>query len=71
MPVSKLPSTHTKPQLFLLLQTVDAPALAVMVPLLLKGLRESTPVQRRCCVIITNMTKLVNSPVEAAAFLPK
>jgi len=57
------PPTHT--------QTVDAAALAVMVPLLLKGLRESTPIQRRCCVIITNMTKLVNSPVDAVNFLPK
>jgi hypothetical protein len=42
-----------------------------MVPLLLKGLRESTPIQRRCCMIITNMTKLVSSPVDATNFLPK
>ena len=54
-----------------LLQTVEAPALAVMVPLLLKGLRESTQIQRRCCLIITNMTKLVNSPLDAINFLPK
>jgi hypothetical protein len=42
-----------------------------MVPLLLKGLRESTQIQRRCCMIITNMTKLVNSAVDALNFLPK
>lgn len=52
-------------------QTVESPALAVMVPLLLKGLKESTPIQRKSCVIITNMSKLVNSPVDAVNFLPK
>lgn len=45
--------------------------MAVMVPLLVKGLRESTAIQRKSCVIITNMSKLVNSPVEAMNFLPK
>jgi hypothetical protein len=54
-----------------LMQAVEAPALAVMVPLLLKGLREATAIQRKCCVIITNMSKLVNSPVDAVNFLPK
>jgi elongation factor 3 len=53
------------------LQAVEAPALAVMVPLLVKGLRESTAIQRKSCVIITNMSKLVNSPVDAINFLPK
>ena len=41
-----------------------------MVPLLIRGLRESTPIQRKACVIITNMAKLVNSPADAAHFLP-
>jgi hypothetical protein len=69
--------THTPPPSFLTpppctcLQAVEAPALAVMVPLLVKGLRESTAIQRKSCVIITNMSKLVNSPVEAMNFLPK
>lgn len=54
-----------------LLQSVEAPALAVMVPLLVKGLREATAIQRKSCVIITNMSKLVNSPREASNFLPK
>lgn len=54
-----------------LVQAVEAPALSVMVPLLLKGLRESTAIQRKSCVIITNMSKLVSSPVEAMNFLPK
>jgi hypothetical protein len=54
----------------LLPQAIEAPALAVMVPLLIRGLRESTPIQRKCCVITTNMAKLVNSPLDAAHFLP-
>lgn len=41
-----------------------------MVPLLVRGLRESTAIQRKCCVITTNMAKLVNSPLDAAHFLP-
>ena len=51
-------------------QAVEAPALAVMVPLLVRGLREATAIQRKCCVITTNMSKLVNSPLDAAHFLP-
>lgn len=51
-------------------QAIEAPALAVMVPLLVRGLRESTAIQRKCCVITTNMAKLVNSPLDAAHFLP-
>jgi hypothetical protein len=51
-------------------QAIEAPALAVMVPLLVRGLRESTAIQRKCCVITTNMSKLVNSPLDAAHFLP-
>lgn len=54
-----------------LLQAVEAPALAVMVPLLVKGMRESTAIQRKSCVIITNMSKLVNKPLDAMDFLPK
>lgn len=57
-----LQTTHT--------QAIEAPALAVMVPLLVRGLRESTAIQRKCCVIVTNMAKLVNSPLDAAHFLP-
>jgi elongation factor 3 len=66
------PVTHISLLLLRLpLQAVEAPALAVMVPLLVKGLRESTAIQRKSCVIITNMSKLVNSPVDAVNFLPK
>ncbi len=46
-------------------QAVEAPALAVMVPLLLRGVKDEqpTPIKRKACVIITNMSKLVSSPV--------
>lgn len=55
-----------------MVQTVEAGALAVMVPLLVKGLRErSTQVKRLTAVIIDNMSKLVGDPLDAAPFLPR
>eukprot|EP00615_Pteridomonas_danica_P000256 CAMPEP_0114350398 /NCGR_PEP_ID=MMETSP0101-20121206/16327_1 /TAXON_ID=38822 ORGANISM="Pteridomonas danica, Strain PT" /NCGR_SAMPLE_ID=MMETSP0101 /ASSEMBLY_ACC=CAM_ASM_000211 /LENGTH=1062 /DNA_ID=CAMNT_0001489601 /DNA_START=16 /DNA_END=3205 /DNA_ORIENTATION=+ len=52
-------------------QTIDSAGLAVMVPLLVRGLRESqTAVKRTTAVIIENMSKLVENPIEAAPFLP-
>lgn len=64
--VSKLSATT-------FVQAVEAPALAVMVPLLMKGLKDeqATPIKRKACVIITNMSKLVNSPTDASNFLPR
>ena len=52
-------------------QTVDSPTLAVLVPLLIRGLREpATVTKRMTAVIIANMSKLVENPLEAAPFLP-
>uniref|UniRef100_A0A7S0B2M2 ABC transporter domain-containing protein n=1 Tax=Minutocellus polymorphus TaxID=265543 RepID=A0A7S0B2M2_9STRA len=52
-------------------QSVESPALAMVVPLLLRGLREkSTATKRQSAVIINNMSKLVDNPVDAAPFLP-
>ena len=52
-------------------QSVEAPALAMVVPLLLRGLREkSTATRRQSAVIINNMSKLVDNPLDAASFLP-
>jgi len=52
-------------------QTIDSPALAVMVPLLVRGLREkTTAIKRITAVVIENMSKLVENPIEAAPFLP-
>uniref|UniRef100_A0A061R1D1 Elongation factor 3 n=1 Tax=Tetraselmis sp. GSL018 TaxID=582737 RepID=A0A061R1D1_9CHLO len=53
-------------------QTVDAPTLSVMCPILIRGLRErSTPVKRKAALIIDNMSKLVENPEDVAPFLPK
>merc|ERR1712176_1091370 len=52
-------------------QSVESPALAMVVPLLLRGLREKqTATKRQAAVIIDNMSKLVDSPIDAAPFLP-
>jgi elongation factor 3 len=52
-------------------QSVERPALAMVVPLLLRGLREkATATKRQSAVIINNMSKLVDNPVDAAPFLP-
>ena len=53
-------------------QAVEAPTLSVMVPLLLRGLRERvTAVRRKAAVITDNMAKLVDNPLDAAVFLPR
>lgn len=52
-------------------QSVESPALAMVVPLLLRGLREKKiATQRQSAVIINNMSKLVDNPLDAAPFLP-
>jgi len=52
-------------------QSVESPALAMVVPLLLRGLREKqTATKRQSAVIINNMSKLVDNPIDAAPFLP-
>eukprot|EP00607_Mallomonas_marina_P007974 CAMPEP_0182416988 /NCGR_PEP_ID=MMETSP1167-20130531/1422_1 /TAXON_ID=2988 /ORGANISM="Mallomonas Sp, Strain CCMP3275" /LENGTH=1038 /DNA_ID=CAMNT_0024590237 /DNA_START=63 /DNA_END=3179 /DNA_ORIENTATION=+ len=52
-------------------QSVQSPALAMVVPLLLRGLRSRvTATRRQSAVIIDNMSKLVDDPMDAAPFLP-
>ena len=49
---------------------VTAPALAVLVPLLLRALNDrSMEVQRRTVVVIDNLVKLVRDPNVAATYL--
>ena len=56
----------------LALQQVDNPALSIMVPLLIRGLRSNeTPIKRKTAIIIANMSKLVNNPADATVFLPR
>ncbi|KAK8198557.1 translational elongation factor EF-1 alpha [Zalaria obscura] len=51
---------------------VHEPTLAIMVPLLERGLNErETAIKRKTAVIIDNMCKLVEDPQVVAAFLPK
>lgn len=53
-------------------KTVDSPTLAIMEPLLVRGLAVNTiSIKRQCAVIIDNMCKLVDDPREAALFLTK
>merc|ERR1719158_1449032 len=53
-------------------QNVEAPALAVTTPVLVRGLNErSEAVRRKCCVIIDNMCKLVDQPKEVLPLMPK
>ena len=51
---------------------VHEPTLAIMVPLLERGLPErETAIKRKAAVIVDNMCKLVEDPNIVAAFLPK
>lgn len=51
-------------------QTVEGSALAVVVPLIIAGFRQSKAmVKRMCSRIVSNMSKLVEDPLEALPFL--
>merc|ERR1719238_2072534 len=44
-------------------QNVEAPAVSVLTPVLVRGLNERTEAtKRRCCVIVNNMCKLIDDP---------
>mmetsp|Transcript_130525 Transcript_130525/g.194371 ORF Transcript_130525/g.194371 Transcript_130525/m.194371 type:complete len:1068 (+) Transcript_130525:173-3376(+) len=52
-------------------QSVDSPALAITVPILLRGCQEKkTEIKRKVAVIVDNMSKLIDEPKEAKPFLP-
>merc|ERR1719272_2190321 len=51
-------------------QNVEAPALAVITPVLVRGLNErSEACKRRCCVIVDNMCKLIDDPREGSPLM--
>ena len=53
-------------------QSVKSSALAMVVPLLLRGLNAKLIATRRqSAIIIENMSKLVDDPIEATPFLPR
>jgi len=52
-------------------QTIDASALGVILPILQRGLRHNTyEIQRKTCVIIDNVCKLVEDPKELTDVCP-
>jgi elongation factor 3 len=52
-------------------QSVESPALAMVTPLLIKGLtHRSNATVRQAAVIIDNMSRLVDDPIDAAPFMP-
>merc|ERR1719271_841235 len=53
-------------------QNVETPALAVMLPVLSRGLNDkSEEVKRTCCQIVDNMCKVVEDPAAVLPILPK
>mmetsp|Transcript_42170 Transcript_42170/g.51200 ORF Transcript_42170/g.51200 Transcript_42170/m.51200 type:complete len:1088 (+) Transcript_42170:115-3378(+) len=54
-------------------QQVEAPVLSIMAPLLLRGLNRQSKIaiKRKSAVIVDNMCKLVEDPVDAEPFVPK
>jgi hypothetical protein len=55
------------------LLTLSAPNPLPQVPLLVRGLRQdnTTAIKRKACLIVENMAKLVDNPLDAVPFLPK
>jgi elongation factor 3 len=53
-------------------QNVETPALAVMLPVLSRGLNDkSEEVQRTCCQIVDNMCKVVEDPADVIPVMPR
>jgi len=53
-------------------QNVETPALAVMLPVLSRGLNDkSEPVKRTCCLIVDNMCKVVEDPAALLPLMPR
>merc|ERR1719183_1535666 len=51
-------------------QNVEAPALALIAPVLVRGLNDRSEVtKRRCCVIVDNMCKLIDDPREGSPLM--
>ena len=51
-------------------QTVEGSALSVVIPLMMAGFRQPKAMLKRMCArIVSNMSKLVEEPIEAAPFL--
>lgn len=69
---SEVPELMHKLAGVVFVQSVKSSALAMMVPLLLRGLTAKlNATQRQSALIIENMSKLVDDPLDAAPFLPR
>ena len=71
-PVEEVPKTIMLLSATTFVQEVDSPTLALMTPLLSRGLSERpTATKRKVAVIIDNMSKLVDNERTVRPFLPK
>ncbi|KAF9584815.1 hypothetical protein BGW38_005085 [Lunasporangiospora selenospora] len=67
----KVPEVMEKLSATTFVADMHGPALAIMVPLLVRALNErSSHIQRQTSVIVDNLCKLVKDPAEAGQFLP-
>ncbi|KAG0309517.1 hypothetical protein BGZ98_001661 [Dissophora globulifera] len=67
----KVPAVMEKLSATTFVADMNGPALAIMVPLLVRALNErSSHVQRQTTIIVDNLCKLVKDPAEAGQFLP-
>ncbi|ORZ12962.1 P-loop containing nucleoside triphosphate hydrolase protein [Lobosporangium transversale] len=67
----KVPAVIEKLSATTFVADMHGPALAIMVPLLVRALNErSSTIQRQTTIIVDNLCKLVKDPAEAGQFLP-
>ncbi|KAF8943837.1 hypothetical protein BGZ47_004984 [Haplosporangium gracile] len=68
----KVPQVMEKLSATTFVADMNGPALAIMVPLLVRALNErSAHIQRQTTIIVDNLCKLVKDPAEAGQFLPE
>lgn len=67
----KVPEVMEKLSATTFVADMNGPALAIMVPLLVRAMNErSAHIQRQTSIIVDNLCKLVKDPAEAGQFLP-
>jgi len=72
---SSITNTHKCVEMLagcIFVQNVETPALAIMLPVLSRGLNDkSEEVKRTCCLIVDNMCKVVEDPAAVVPVMPK
>ena len=68
-----IPNTVHEFSSVVFVRSVTTPVLALMTPILQRGLKadEPTEIRRKCCKIADNMCAVVTDPQDAALFVPK